>query len=134
MVLPDRERGSVVSAPPDTRLTLAEPRSFAPVNVDPIDTRNPKLTDLARGFNQLHACHEDTKAMVVEMRDALGITAGKKLVAGLSTPRKAFVRTVGATVTAIGGSILIYRLAVAVAPSAWAFLVNLNHAILSGNF
>jgi hypothetical protein len=109
-------------------------RSFAPVNVDPINTTRPTNADLARGFNQLHDCHEDTKAKVVQIQHALGITPGGKPVAGLSTPLKAFIRTVGATVTAIVALVFVYRFAVAIAPGAWHFLQALNQAILSGKF
>lgn len=104
------------------------------MNVDPITTNKPTNADLANGFNQLHACHEDTKAMVLEIRDALGITQGRKLAAGLSTPWKAFVRTAGASATAIAGVVLVYRFAIAIWPSVWTFLLALNHAILSGKF
>jgi len=104
------------------------------MRVDPITSPRPTNADLAKGFNQLHACHEDTKEKVVEIQHALGITPGGKRVAGLSTPFKAFIRTAGATATAIGGLLLFYRAAVAIWPSAWAFLLALNHAVLSGKF
>lgn len=104
------------------------------MKIDPISTTKPTNSDLARGFNQLHACHEDTKAKIEGIEHALGLNAGQKKVAGLSTPWKAFLRTVGATGAAMGGLLVVYRAAVAVAPGAWAFLVYVNHVILSGRF
>lgn len=71
---------------------------------------------------------------IVSIREALGITDGQKPVAGLSSPWKSFLRSAGATATAITGLLLLYRFAVAMGPSAWDFLGNLNHAILSGKF
>jgi hypothetical protein len=116
-------------------------RSYRAVNVDPITASKPTNADLARGVNQLHACHEDTKGKVEDTQVrvgnielALGIVPGGKPVAGLSTPWKAFVRTVGATVTAIVALVFVYRFAVTIGPAAWHFLEALNHAILSGKF
>ena len=100
----------------------------------PIPTRKATNDQLAEGINQLHICHEDTKRQIVEIKHALGITEGRKPVAGLSSPWKAFIRSAGATATAMGGLILLYRFAIAIGPGVWTFLQNLNHVILTGKF
>jgi hypothetical protein len=129
------------------------------MKIDPITSDDPSNHDLLKMIVQVHECVEDGKrvtkqavarvavkaeaarkeaaagrADVRSIQTALGLTDGKKKVAGLSTPWKAFIRSAGATATAMGGLLLLYRFAVSVAPYAWTFLVNLNHAILSGRF
>lgn len=129
------------------------------VLIDPITSARPSNSDLAKGINQIHVCFEEHKrvtkrsqtligrkaeaarkeakaarAEVTAIRQALGITPGQKKVAGLSTPFKAFIRSVGAAATAMGGLVLLYRFAIAVAPKAWSFLLALNHVILDGKF
>ena len=129
------------------------------MKIDPIDTDDPSNHDLLKMLMQVHDCVEDGKAVtkravarvavkaqaakvaaaktskdVEAIKRAMGLTEGSKKVAGLSTPWKAFVRTAGASATAMGGLLLFYRFAVSVAPYAWTFLVNLNQAILSGKF
>jgi hypothetical protein len=104
------------------------------VKIDPITTNKPTNADLARGFNQLHACHEDSKDKIETIQQALGLTAGQKKVSGLSTPFKAWFRSVLAVMTGLGGVVMAYRVAVALWPGTWAFLLNLNHVILTGKF
>lgn len=104
------------------------------MDVDPITTNKPTNADLARGFNQLHKCHEDTKDKVVEIQHALGIVPGGKPVAGLSSPWKAFLRTTGATATAITGLVLLWRIGATLAPDVWSLLVHLNAAIIGKKF
>ena len=127
--------------------------------IDPITKAKPTNADLAKGINQIHTCFEDHKRITREgvaaavrasadaakkaaiasddiatIREALGLAEGKKKVAGLSSPFKAFIRSAGATVTGVGALVLLYRFVVAVAPSAWRFLEALNHIVLSGKF
>lgn len=128
------EEGSSQSQPSGSPERSPEPRSFLPVEVKPIRTSKPSNADLARGFNQLHLCHEDTKAKVVEIQHALGLTEGQKKVAGLSTPFKAYIRSTAAAASAFGGLVLLYRAAVALWPGTWAFIQMANHVILSGRF
>jgi hypothetical protein len=115
-----------------------ESRSFAGsrrVKVDPITTAKPTNADLAHGFNQLHICHEDTKATVEKIAGALGLDGNGgpgKPVAGLSTPRKAFIRTVLAVTTSIIVLAGVYRFLVAISPAFWALLKAVNTAILTG--
>jgi hypothetical protein len=102
------------------------------VKVRPIPTSKPTNADLARGFNELHACHEDTKAKVESIQRGLGLDADGKPVAGLSSPRKAFLRTVMGTGTAIVLLAGLYRFIVTISPDVWAFLKAVNAAILAG--
>jgi hypothetical protein len=114
--------------PGERRSFMGHPR----VNVEPIPTKNPTNADLARGFNQLHTCHEDTKATVEKIAGALGLDDKGKPVAGLSTPRKAFIRTVLAVTTSIIVLAGVYRFLVAISPSVWGLLKAINTAILAG--
>jgi hypothetical protein len=129
------------------------------VKIDPITNPNPTNLDLLKMVMQVHECVEDGKKVtkravarvavkaeaarveaaaarrdITSIKSALGITEGKKHVSGLQSPFKAFMRSAGATATAMGGLILLYRFAVAVAPSAWSFLQAFNQTVLNGKF
>jgi len=129
------------------------------VEIDPITTDDPSNHDLLKLIVQVHECVEDGKRVtkravarvaakaeaarieaaagrrdVTAIKSALGLTEGRKEVAALSSPRKAFLRNVWATATAMGGLILLYRFAIAIGPGVWTFLQNLNHVILTGKF
>jgi len=101
------------------------------VKVTPIPTNKPTNADLARGFNELHICHEDTKAKVEDIRNALGIADGKP-AAGLSSPARAFWRTTAAVITGGTGLVFVAKLAIIAGPFLWGGLVALFHAIQTG--
>lgn len=122
------------------------------MQIDPITKSKPTIADVAKGFNQIHACLEDHKErMTVELaaaakealaartdvasiREALGLTDPKKKVAALASPFQAFTRNAVSSTTGLVACIFIYRMAVAVWPGFWGFLLALNHAVLTGKF
>jgi hypothetical protein len=114
--------------PGERRSFMGHPR----VNVEPIPTKNPTNADLARGFNQIHTCLDETRGTLDRVVAALGLDDKGKPVAGLSTPRKAFIRTVLAVTTSIIVLAGAYRFLVAISPSVWALLKAVNTAILAG--
>lgn len=129
------------------------------MQIDPISSVKPSNADLARGINQIHACFEDHKAItqrgvasatkaaavaaekaakasadIVSIREALGLTEGQKKVAGLSTPFKAFLRTAGASASALVAVIFFLRLSVALWPGVWSFVQTIWHVLMTGKF
>lgn len=105
-----------------------------PVKTDPITAAKPTNAELANGINQLHLCHEDTKTKIEAIQEALGLNHGQKKVAGLSSPWRAFLRSTGATATAVTGLVLLWRVTATLAPDIWLLLVHLNEAIISKKF
>lgn len=119
----------------------SEARSFAPVEpravkIDPITSAKPTNAELAKGFNQIHACLEDhkesTEANFTELKDALGISAGRRTVAGLSSPLGAFWRTTAASGLSFGGLWVAYKFCVVNWPTVSAFIHALNDSIIAG--
>jgi hypothetical protein len=119
-----------------TLMPLEEARSWIrPVKVKPIPTYRPTNADLATGFNELHLCHEDTKAKVERILSALGLDEGAKPVAGLSSSRGAFWRTFFAVASAIGSLSAVgfaVRFGIAVTPGARAIAQSLWTALATG--
>lgn len=66
------------------------------------------------------------------IRGALGIDGPRKRVAGLSSPRGAFFRTLGATTASIGGVAVIWKLLAIAAPGLATVFTLLNDAIVHG--
>jgi hypothetical protein len=103
------------------------------LEIDPMPAgRRVTLADLARGFNQLHQCHERTQADVVLIKRELGLAAGGRRVSGLSSSWQAFRRTAAATASTILILGLAYKIAVLAAPGIWLAARALGHALLKG--
>jgi len=119
---------------------LSEPRSFARslVKLDPIKPPATLPKAIAAVF-QVHACVEDHKeqtaegfkqvdAKIVAIQEAMRLHDPSTTVAGLSTPRQAFWRTVRAVSTAIGAVAaagVVIRFVVAATPG----LREIGHAV-----
>lgn len=108
------------------------------MKIDPITSVKPTNSDLARGFNQIHACLEDhkdtTEANFRELKEALGLTGGKREVAGLSSPIVAFWRTTGASGLSFAGLWVVYKFLVVNWPNISALIHGVNAGIVAGKF
>lgn len=106
------------------------------MKITPIPSVKPTNAELAKGFNQLHICLEDhierTEENFTELKDALGLTAGKKTVAGLSSPIGAFWRTSGASGLSFAGLWVLYKFCVVNWPTVSAFIHSVNDGIIAG--
>lgn len=104
---------------------------------DPITKKNPTVLDLAKQGNQMHECLEqahakiDNVTVVVDEIKAALAPKGRS-ASGLSTPFRAWFRTVGATATSIGGFIILYKVVLVLAPVALGALIAIDHAIRTG--
>lgn len=117
------------------------------MKMDPMPTR-PTNHDIGRRLVQVHDCLEGHKEAndanfealgkeITAIKTGLGMQPGQKQTIATNSGRQSFVRTVlasGTSLGAVGGLLLAYRMAVALAPSTWHWLIAINHAILSGKF
>ena len=101
--------------------------------MDHVPTRNPSNVQLAQGVNRLidwakeHA--EDDKQAFEDLHNDIKIVKDKILK---DTQRRKFFRTVAASLSSMGGVVIIWKvLAVAIPALAVAFAA-LNHAIITG--
>lgn len=102
------------------------------MRVDPIKTSKPTNADLARGFNQLHICHEDTKTKVETILSGLGLDEGGKPTLATSSRMASFWRSAGSVVVGGTGLVFVVKVAVIGGPFVWAAIVAFYHAIASG--
>ncbi len=132
-----------------------EPRSFnpppgrtTPVKFTPVSETKPTLRALARGQNKLHLCLEDHRentetvlgehtqklddqgAAIAEIKSALRIGEKGQTLATMR-PATALLQQAAAIAGGGGALIFVYKVLVAAWPSIWAFLVALNHAVLT---
>lgn len=110
-----------------------EPRSWVrPVEVAPIPTERPSIKDLAKGFNDLHRCHDITQKDVKQIKAALKLDEDGKTVAGLSTPRQAFWRTFTAGCSALAAAGITIRISEALWPFVKGGAMALIHLAEQG--
>lgn len=135
-----------VPSEPRSFLVDSEPYTERPiVKGDLIESERPTNRDLATGINHLNRrfdAHQDDdrKAFgsirkdIVELKIALGLNAQGKRASGLSTPRQAFWRTVLASLSSMGGVLIVWKMLAVIWPAVAVAFTVLNKAIITGNF